>query len=319
MTKLLTLTYGSKLYGTDTPESDTDYKVVYLPELKGLLLGEGINNTFTSTSDSSSKNTNKDTDTEYVPFQKLVLDFYHGQTYALEVVFAVYCENPLVVVHNPIMYAVTETLVKCYLTDSVDSMVGFAMSQSYKYGIKGHRYNSVKKLHDVLSIIQTDNKPINTLFDAIEEDEYVKIEGGNLIVIDKVHQGTVKISEVKDRVKIMVDKYGERSKKTNDNNNKDWKSISHAVRISGMCTSLLSTGELVFPLPSVKEIELIKDIKSGKVDWETVEGIINQRQDLISELKKTTKLKPKSDERLENLKENLFHWLAKLYSINTNR
>ena len=33
---------GSRLYGTNTKSSDFDYKVVILPELNGLLLGDKI-------------------------------------------------------------------------------------------------------------------------------------------------------------------------------------------------------------------------------------------------------------------------------------
>ncbi|QIW90344.1 hypothetical protein OLCHANIL_00264 [Vibrio phage V05] len=32
MNVLFTSLFGSKLYGTDTPESDTDYKAVYLSD-----------------------------------------------------------------------------------------------------------------------------------------------------------------------------------------------------------------------------------------------------------------------------------------------
>ncbi|WP_407305363.1 hypothetical protein, partial [Acinetobacter sp.] len=36
----LTITYGSKLYGTSTPTSDTDEKVVYVPALSDMLIGK---------------------------------------------------------------------------------------------------------------------------------------------------------------------------------------------------------------------------------------------------------------------------------------
>ena len=37
---LLYSVYGSKLYGTSTPASDTDEKMIYLPSLQSLLLGK---------------------------------------------------------------------------------------------------------------------------------------------------------------------------------------------------------------------------------------------------------------------------------------
>ena len=38
--ELLRTVYGSHLYGTSTPSSDFDYKVVYLPPLEDVLLGK---------------------------------------------------------------------------------------------------------------------------------------------------------------------------------------------------------------------------------------------------------------------------------------
>ncbi len=34
------ITFGSRLYGTATDQSDTDFKTVYLPDAKSILLGE---------------------------------------------------------------------------------------------------------------------------------------------------------------------------------------------------------------------------------------------------------------------------------------
>ena len=37
---IVRMEFGSKLYGTSTPESDTDYKFIYLPSVYQLVTGE---------------------------------------------------------------------------------------------------------------------------------------------------------------------------------------------------------------------------------------------------------------------------------------
>ena len=317
MKKLFTVLYGSYLYGTNTEKSDKDYKIVYLPDLKSLLLNDKLTNKFTSTSDSSVKNTKDDVDVEYIPFQRLVMDFYNGQTYALELVFAVCSEHPGVTIHDRRVYGIIDVLASNYLTNSIDAMIGFANSQSYKYGIKGRRYKSIVSLYDTICLEQDDSKPLLTLFDKIELDEYVKLDGTVLCVIDKRHQGGTQIKEVKDRIKKILIKYGDRTKETENNGCVDWKSISHAVRISGMCANLLKHSELMFPLVKA-ETTLIKAIKSGELPWDQVENIISNRQDIISELKITCTLPPKSPEMEESLRDQLYSWLKKLYDINND-
>jgi hypothetical protein len=322
MRELAKIKYGSHLYGTNTEKSDVDWKVIYLPDLKPLLLGDRIANTFTSTSGSDKTNTKDDVDVEYVPLQKLVRDFYAGQTYALEVIFGIKCDRG-VEVNDVIMYEVVDTLFDQFLTNKVDSMVGYAMSQSYKYGIKGKRYEAINRLNgEVFSIvfdceIEDKNQPISKYFNKITtDDSYVRIEDGNLLVLDKVYQGTTHIFEIQDRVKAMLAKFGERTKQTNINGDKDWKSISHAVRISMMALDLLSNGKLVFPLPQ-EQVDLVKDIKGGRVPWDTVEQLICTLQDGIECAKHTTKLPKPSNSMETMLDDKLYRWLLAAYGINT--
>ena len=49
--------FGSHLYGLDTPNSDTDYKGIYMPTLSQLLLGTWPKSIRTSTGTAHTKNT----------------------------------------------------------------------------------------------------------------------------------------------------------------------------------------------------------------------------------------------------------------------
>lgn len=323
MKKLFTVTFGSHLYGTNTPESDMDYKVVFLPDIKDLILNKKIGNITQNTSGANQKNTKDDVDIEYIPLHKFVRDFYQGQTYALELAFAVKSGYKVEINYEDADFIVrtVDQLVSGFLTNRVDSMIGYAMSQSYKYGIKGRRYDALSKLRDELSIhvyqhtdIEDRNSPVNKAYCRITQNDYIRVENGDLLVLDKVYQGNTHVFEVQDRVKAMLDKFGDRTKVTNVNGNIDWKSVSHAVRISMMVVDLLKNGKLEFPLPKY-QIDLALSIKGGLVPWLDVEKLILDTQDEIEEAKKGSALPNASEELRLKLEDWLFDKLSTMYSI----
>lgn len=90
MNLLFSCLFGSGLYGTKTPTSDRDVKHVVLPELNDLLLGKKVTNTVKKTNKlANTKNTEDDVDEEFIPLQVFAQDFMMGQTYAIELAFAV--------------------------------------------------------------------------------------------------------------------------------------------------------------------------------------------------------------------------------------
>ncbi|QQV91959.1 hypothetical protein vBKpMFBKp34_100 [Klebsiella phage vB_KpM_FBKp34] len=54
--------FGSHLYGLNTPNSDTDYKGIFIPDAKDILLGKAPKTIQSSTGDKHSKNTKDDID-----------------------------------------------------------------------------------------------------------------------------------------------------------------------------------------------------------------------------------------------------------------
>ncbi len=59
MPNIVNMEYGSKLYGTSTPASDTDYAKVFMPTMEELLLQKGIQSKDTSTGREHEKNTSE--------------------------------------------------------------------------------------------------------------------------------------------------------------------------------------------------------------------------------------------------------------------
>jgi predicted nucleotidyltransferase len=57
--------FGSTLYGTNTPSSDMDYKAIFLPTAREIILGNGPTHFNRDTNSKNSKNTSEDVDREY--------------------------------------------------------------------------------------------------------------------------------------------------------------------------------------------------------------------------------------------------------------
>lgn len=78
--------YGSRLYGTNGPKSDTDWKFVFLPKFNDLLLGKSVmKGKFTSP---NLEDKTLQVDEDFVSLQKFALDFLNGVPAAVETAFS---------------------------------------------------------------------------------------------------------------------------------------------------------------------------------------------------------------------------------------
>lgn len=171
MNKLYSCLFGSRLYGTQTPTSDLDWKHVVLPDLDDLLIGRGVKNSFKKTNNQKNvRNTADDVDEEFIPLQVFARDFMEGQTYALELAFSVeglhatqsfFEEKAQVPVQlgdysrfynkEPLFYEFVKELRSKFLTSNIKAMMGYVVNQASLYSFKGERLNAVRIVGLVLS------------------------------------------------------------------------------------------------------------------------------------------------------------------------
>lgn len=157
--------FGSRLYGTQTPTSDLDWKHVVLPDLGDLLLGRGVKNSFKKTNNQKNvRNTADDVDEEFIPIQVFARDFMEGQTYALELAFSIdgnHAEQSIYGMHVDRMVPsalesidfvvfVRELRAK-FLTSNIKAMMGYVVNQASLYSFKGERLNAVNAVAMVLN------------------------------------------------------------------------------------------------------------------------------------------------------------------------
>lgn len=88
MLEIMRCQYGSYLYGTNTPESDVDFKTIYVPSVRDILLQNGVGMTARTTkTDMLVKNTSDDVDDHQISIHKFMQLLKKGDMTAIELLF----------------------------------------------------------------------------------------------------------------------------------------------------------------------------------------------------------------------------------------
>lgn len=290
-TALFEVPFGSHLYGTNGPNSDLDFKVVCLPSIDTLLLNTKVTNrkVLPEGKKEGEKMSADEAEYEYIPLQVFLDDFFNGQTYALEIAFAVLqgkYEADIEQLTDGFIERWMEELVDGFLTRNVQKMVGYAVSQSRNYGLKTERYTSMR------TVVETVEDHISSMAINVKDDavmrkitlasspnlvdklvnlphvnrcEILNASGGSemapaIEVCGKQFPLTASLSTMLKSLQNSLAQYGDRVKKY-DGEGVDWKALSHAIRITEQVIELTTTGRMQFPCQNAS---YLKEVKEGK-------------------------------------------------------
>ena len=270
MDRVVRIKFGSHLYGTDTPESDIDYKSVYLPEWKEILL-QRVQESVGTRKDKveGQRNLPGDVDDEAYSLQRYLTLLAEGQTVAVDMLFA-----PAPEMATPLWEQIRDNRGRL-LTKRSATFVGYCRQQANKYGIKGSRVEAVKRsaeffgeyllsngttakvgdLEPLLSDLFNDHTRIVTKETSAGHTE-TYFECCNRMVGFK---NTLK--EAATIYQRIYEEYGDRARRAQSNDGIDWKALSHAVRVGHEALELLQTAFITFPLPNAKHVLGIKQAK----------------------------------------------------------
>lgn len=334
MNKLLRVVYGSKLYGTNTPTSDTDLKVVYLPNFSDVLLGKRLASTKKRVdamgdpiTDDKAPMPDGGEETEYIPFQTFVRDFLGGQTYALEMVF-----NEL---GKPDTDIWVKELAANFLTANVSSMAGFAKKQTMDYVYRGQRLAYARRILEAIDEVarlavgfyMISEPRLDTTVEGVALlDRMVGLTGVELgtttnnnrvlrtmLLNGREYLETTRLDHLRAAVLKLIGSYGERSERAGEED-VDWKSLSHAVRVFQQAEELLTTGKMTFPRTNAAELLAIKQ---GRVDPEEVRAQLAELETRVTELQAENPLKLQTKSQLLEARFNewLVDQLLRLYDL----
>lgn len=277
--------YGSKLYEMNGPASDDDFRGVYLPDKSACYLGK-IKDTVDGQGDEQTFSLQR--------FLRLAAE---GQSIALEMLWT----PPEKTLINSLVW---EELVKNrhrFLSKKMKSFMGFAKSQSVKYGYRADRFNDVIRLKKffvnwatvasapILGCDPLDAK-LSVLWDILPEgvnfqkstNQFNRSKDNRVYLICgrelQVHCSVAHVLQFLDSLR---DEYGGRVKKAAEQK-VDTKSLSHAFRVSYQARQLVLERNLTFP---AKEVDFLRKVKFAELDL-VKDGLDKKLDDLINETDK---------------------------------
>lgn len=295
MQTIVKLIFGSHLYGTDTPDSDQDFKGVFMPSKEQILLGR-IPKSFSEKTkhDNSSKNTSEDIDTETYSLHYFIHLACEGETVALDMLHA---PDEMIVEKSPLWDLIVQNRERFY-TKNLKAFVGYARRQAAKYGIKGSRLNDAQRVLDHLNkyIHEFGHEKLKIWWDTLPAGEHIfKLppdENGVRYyeVCGRKLGETISIENAQVVVSGFVKSYGERARMAAANEGIDWKAMSHALRAAMQVKQILTEKTLTLPFKE-SEAAFLRLVKRGKLNYQktvapTLEELITEVEalSLVSDL-----------------------------------
>lgn len=260
--------YGSHLYGTNTPSSDRDYKGIFMPGKREILLNRIPKSINETTKKGQDKNSKEDIDTEIYSLHYFIHLACEGETVALDML---HTPKDMILESNWVWDELTRNKDKFY-TKNLKAFVGYCRKQASKYGVKGSRLNDAAKVLDYInSIYGPAFFKLKDKWDELPLGEHIKkiddVSPRIYEVCGRSIQETASFEYAKSIVQKFHDNYGERAKMAASNEGIDWKAVSHAIRVAYEMKEVLTEGNITFPL---REKDFIKKVKAGEYDYLTV-------------------------------------------------
>lgn len=290
--EIVRMYFGSKLYGTSTPESDTDIKGVFFPTYSDIILQRVPRSISDNTSGKDVKNESQDIDSEFYSIHHFFKLLSEGQTVALDMLFV----NEQNIISKTPMWDEIVANKELFLSKNISAFTGYCRTQATKYSIKGEKMTIIQHLLELIeSLIQKTS--YITLKDAWDflpvGDYYLKYfcEKSKLNIYEiygRKFQETCSLSYLVESLKAILESYGKRAIKAKENG-VDWKAISHAFRVCFEVMELLEYGRITFPLISA---EFVTSIKKGELDYygHNIGGLLDEALEMVETAAKISKL-----------------------------
>jgi predicted nucleotidyltransferase len=308
MKPIIQMHFGSHVYGTNTPQSDMDFKGIFMPSVRDIVLGQ-VHETIThNTKKGDGKNSPEDIDSEFHSLKKYMALLLQGQTVALDMFFT---PKEFHLIKSG-LWDELQRLKEHWLHKNILPFIGYCRQQANKYGIKGSRvaatrdamhffkmyyelHGSSLKLHDFWNEIEKHfvGKDHVLFMDAPMKGQEKVVR--MLDICDRKVQEHVSVKEAYAIYKRVFDEYGQRALQAESNENIDWKAMGHAVRICGQAHELLLEHSITFPRP---DKDFLRQIREGKLPYKEVAEHIEIGMERLTDIQKNSSLPDKPNYQL---------------------
>ena len=297
MNVLMKTVHGSHLYGLETPNSDVDYKGIFLPELNDLLLEKSPKQMSRTTGDNFSKNGADDVDESLYSLRYFIDLACQGETICIDML---HVSPDMCLESSPEWEFIYNHRYRFY-TSTMKAFLGYARKQAAKYGVKGSRMGALEEVVNCLpSFVQHrwPGKPkLDVISNTLPVNDHCYFTSDTLrndtvqffyVVLGSKYQLSMPLEDFIHAIKLKWDSYGERARAAKNNEGVDWKAMSHALRAGYQLKEIFTKGDLKFPFEGYTRSYLM-DVKQGKLDFTTnvqleLEKVIEEVEDLAKKV-----------------------------------
>jgi len=307
MKKIMKTVFGSHLYGLSNPNSDTDFKGIYLPELSELLLGT-YKKRINLDTNKDGKNSANDVDMEWIALPEFIRLAVKGESEALDMLHSNKVQNDLEYSY------IWDNLVSkrsLFYTKGLKAYMGMLKGQVAKNGDKGKKLKVYRNLITMLNCYETDDR-LSNIWNVLPTGKYIRKdfdEDRNIriweVLGSKYHE-TIKVGYCIEQLQKKYDGYGFRAKKAEAAGGLDWKAISHALRVGYQLADIYECGSFEYPL---RQTDYLLAVKAGELDYKTV---VAPELERLSEEVQALSDESKLPERVD--KDFWDDWLLKQYN-----
>lgn len=299
--ELIKAIFGSRLYGTNIETSDTDYKYLFLPNGKDIILQRAAQNIQANTGNDNSKNGALDTDCEGFSLKYFLHLLSQGQTFAVEFMFIP--KTAIVGEIHPCISELFENRDKL-ISKKIEPFIGYTRRQASTYCIKSERMDAAKICSEFFSDKHTHvriEEHLEEFKELIKLNPFIEVvssNSGKFKTMDMISccgrklPITAVCKRAYDLYEELYQSYGSRAKQASSNSNLDYKALYHAVRIAYETKQLLEEGLLTFPRPEAK---MLLQIRHGELAYEKISEILEKVTADVETLLQTTGLRASAD------------------------
>ena len=296
---------GSHFFDLNGPNSDKDYKGIYLPiDGKENRRGEVE---YKTNPVKNSKNSAEDVDINFFSLKKFLTLLGTGDFNMVEMLYAP--ENKILVRSE--IYDELRSIRESILVNDVSSFLGFVKKEYKRYGCDKNHLGIQVNFIDFLKKYPK-NKTLADYWEDVKEfakkdDSFVKItrtpnvhkDLDAIVVAKRMFHSTVKFEYIIEALEYNITRYGARRKtQAEAGAHLEWKGLYHALRLIYEADEIFKEGKLVLPYSEEKK-KLLRSVKEGTLedeDWlfeEIDKGIArlnDLERDTISNKKNVTHL-----------------------------
>ena len=300
---IVSMPFGSRLYGCETENSDTDIKSIALPNKRDIILNNIGSHVYSfKTGNSDSKNSKDDIDLEIMHIYKFIKDALNGQTYAFDMLHA---PSNILYRTSPVWEDITTNRKKFY-SKNISAMYGYCKNQVAKYGMKSSRLNDAQEFIKFLNsyrMFSVNKLKLKDVWDSLPDLENSKkyIEGlprqRIYEICGKKFQEAASLDYIFDIMRSFELQYGERAREAANNQNIDYKCWHHCARVGLQIVELFKDNTITMPRP---ERKLLLDIKQGKWSYNKFSIFVDELFEEINDLKEKSSLPDNPDHEFWN-------------------